>query len=110
MSVEFRLITGRTREQAIGLHKGKASQPYLDATHQVEMSGEDMSRVGIDEGARVRLRTPAGSGEFVVREGDLPPGLLFVPMGAAANELIGADTAGTGMPSFKGQPVEVEPA
>ena len=109
MNEYFTLITGRTPKQGEGLHKGKDSEAYRRATALVEMSLEDMARLGIEEGQVVRVRTAAGQVEVPVRAGALSPGLLFVPMGPVANMLIGAKTEGTGMPPFKGLAAEVEP-
>lgn len=109
MSEHLTLITGRTRKQAIGLHKGKSSAEYREATAIAEMSTTDMARLGIPEGGRVRLSTAEGEVELTARPGDLPAGLVFVPMGTTVNALIGVETSGTGMPSFKGIPVEVAP-
>lgn len=108
MGENFILITGRTREQAEGLHKGKRSKAYHSATALVEMSQEDMDRLGIEEGRIVLLKTPYGQVEVPVRNGALPSGMLFVPMGPVANALIGVETGGTGMPAFKGLNVKVE--
>ncbi|MBC7250894.1 MAG: formylmethanofuran dehydrogenase [Anaerolineae bacterium] len=105
---EFILITGRTAKQGAALHKGKDSSEYRQATGFVQMSREDRERLGVEEGRRVRLRTAFGEAELELREGDVPPGMLFVPLGPGANALIGADTEGTGMPDSKGLPVEVE--
>src|SRR5665811_1775743 len=41
------LITGRTREQAIGMHKGKGSSEYRRATSLVQMNPDDMERLEI---------------------------------------------------------------
>ena len=106
----FTLITGRTPEQGKGLHRGKGSELYQSATSLVEMSAEDMARLGIEEGQTVLVRTAAGQTEASVRAGPLPLGLLFAPLGPAANALVGTDTEGTGMPLFKGLAAEVEPA
>ena len=108
MSGDFKLVTGRTIKQADGLHKGKDSDAYRRSTTLVEMNEEDMVRLGIAEGEVVRLRTAAGQVEVPVRKGDLPPNMVFVPMGPAANALVGPDTEGTGMPIFKGLSVEIE--
>ncbi|MFH0916483.1 MAG: molybdopterin dinucleotide binding domain-containing protein [bacterium] len=110
MSERLTLITGRTRDQAIGLHRGKSSPEYVRATTFVEMNPEDMARLKVEDGGSVRLRTAAGEVELSVRAGALPPGLLFIPMGAPANRLVAVDTQGTGMPSFKELIVEVMPA
>ncbi|MGM0386484.1 MAG: molybdopterin dinucleotide binding domain-containing protein [Actinomycetota bacterium] len=110
MTNHFTLITGRTREQAEGLHRGKETQAYRSATERVELNGDDMARLGIQAGARIRLRTSAGTVEVPARAGELPPGLVFMPLGPAANALIGTETEATGIPPFKGLEVEVEPA
>jgi len=109
LSEAFILVTGRTVKQASGMHKGKDTDAYRRAVTVVEMNPEDMARMGITEGRIIRLRTPAGQVEAPVRAGSLPPKMLFIPMGPVANELVGPDTDGTGMPSFKGLAVEVEP-
>jgi len=103
------LITGRTREQGIGMHKGKTSPDYRRATERAEMNADDMARLKIEEGGTVRLRTAGGEVELPAEKGTLPPGLVFVPLGAPANLLVEAETLGTGMPSFKGVDVTVEP-
>jgi len=110
VSERLTLITGRTRKQAIGMHKGKSSPEYLEATAVVEMNADDMARLEIAEGGLARVSTSEGQVDLVARAADLPAGLVFVPMGTIVNSLIGAETLGTGMPSFKGEQVQVAPA
>lgn len=110
MSEHFTLITGRTAEQGKGLHEGKDSEAYHRATTWVEMNPEDMAHLGIEEGQVVWVRTETGQVEVSVRIGTLPEGLLFIPMGPAANALVGTETENTGMPPFKGIKAEVKPA
>jgi formylmethanofuran dehydrogenase subunit D len=114
---KFILITGRTAKQGEALHKGKDSDEYRQATGFVEMSRADRERLALltpqgwgERGAaqRVRVRTAFGEAELELRESDLPEGMIFVPMGPAANALIGAETRGTGMPDSKGLEAEVE--
>jgi len=109
LSNTFRLVTGRTREQAEGLHLGKDTEAYRRATELVEMSSDDMASLGIEDGASVELRTASGRVEVTAHTGDLPPGLLFMPLGFAANCLIDAETGATGTPSYKGLEVAVTP-
>jgi formylmethanofuran dehydrogenase subunit D len=109
VSESLTLITGRTRKQAIGLHKGKSSSQYHEATALVELNPDDMARLGIEDGGQVLLRTAEAEIELTAHAGTLPVGLAFVPMGTLVNKLIGTETLGTGMPSFKGQKVEVAP-
>ena len=105
---EFILITGRTRAQGDGLHQGRDSEAYVRATRLVEMSEEDMAGLDLDEGARVFVSTPIGAVEVPVTKGNLPQGMLFMPMGPTANLLIGGETDSTGMPTFKGASAEVK--
>jgi formylmethanofuran dehydrogenase subunit D len=105
---QFTLITGRTAKQGEALHKGKDSDEYRQATGFVEVGRADMERLGIEEGQLVRVRTAFGEAELELRASDLPEGMIFVPMGPAANALIGAETRGTGMPDSKGLEAEVE--
>lgn len=107
MKTEFELITGRTQKQADGLHIGKDSEEYHQATALVEMSAEDVTRLGLEEGEIVRLQTAAGEVEVPVTIGDLPSGLLFMPMGPTANALVGTDTDASGTPPFKDLKVQV---
>ena len=109
MGERLTLITGRTRKQAVGMHKGKDSPEYREATALVEMNPEDMARLNIEDGGQALLRTAEGEVELTAHAGSLPAGLVFVPMGTLVNKLIGTETLGTGMPSFKGQNVEVAP-
>ena len=109
MSEPLTLITGRTRKQAIGMHKGKDSPEYREATALVEMNPEDMARLDIEDGGQALLRTAEGEIEVTAHAGSLPEGLVFVPMGTLVNKLIGTETLGTGMPSFKGQTVDITP-
>lgn len=109
MENQFTLITGRTIDQAKGLHKGAGSAAHFEATSFVELCAEDMTRLNIKEGQTVRLRSGAGHAEATARAGELPPGLVFIPMGPTANKLVGTETFGTGMPAFKSEPVRVEP-
>ena len=108
MNENFILITGRTREQAHGLHKGKDSEAYREATALVEMCPEDMARLAIEKGQIVRLKTASNQVEIPVRTGALPSGMLFIPMGPTANLLIETETEGTGMPAYKGLTVKME--
>jgi formylmethanofuran dehydrogenase subunit D len=102
------LITGRTTRQADGLHQGRDSQAYREATELVEMNRDEMALLGVQEGQRVAIRTATGRVEVPAQAGDLPPGMLFMPLGPTANVLIGVETDGSGMPGFKGVAAEIE--
>ena len=106
------LIAGRTSKQGTTLNAGKLKAEYRDVTSTGEMNVEDMARLGLEDGDRVRLRSPAG--EIVVHctgktSEELPPGVMFLPYGPPSSQLMGGDTACTGMPISKNLEVEVEP-
>jgi formylmethanofuran dehydrogenase subunit D len=106
------LIAGRTSKQGTSLNVGKLEPEYREVTSTVEMNADDMARLGLKAGDCVRLRSDAG--EVVVRckdrkATDLPAGLLFMAYGPSSSQLMGGDTAATGMPLSKNIAVEVEP-
>ena len=110
MNEQFIMITGRTKAQGAGLHLGRDSDAYRQATALVQMNAEDMAKLGLEAGRTVCVRTAAGQVELPVEVSDLPPGMIFLPMGPTANLLVAADTDGSGMPAFKGIPAQVEAA
>ncbi len=109
----FILIPGRTSRQGTSLNEGKFSEGYIEETSTLFMNPEDMSRLALKNGDRVRLRTEQGQVEIscqAAKAGELPAGLLFLPYGDRSSRLMGGDTHGTGMPNSKGFDVELEKA
>ncbi len=105
------LIAGRSAKQGAALSAGKLKGDYLDITSTVEINADDMARLGLKDGDKVRLSTPAGEAivSCVGRKGeDLPPGLLFMAYGPPSSQLMASDTAGSGMPISKNLEVEIE--
>jgi formylmethanofuran dehydrogenase subunit D len=105
--MDFTLITGRTRKQGDSLHQGRDSEAYRRATHVVQMNADDLSDLDLAIGDIVSVSTQSGQVQVPVETGDLPRGMLFMPMGPSANLLVGGETESTGMPSYKGQSAEV---
>ena len=109
-TLRLTLITGRTLKQAHGMHCGKDTQTYRDATEIALMHPDDMASIGLADGQPVSLRSDHGRTRALAVSSDTPQGLVFVPMGPTANALIGPDTEGTGMPAFKGITVDARGA
>jgi formylmethanofuran dehydrogenase subunit D len=112
MAEKMTLIAGRSSKQGVSLNVGKLGAEYLEASTTLEMNANDMARLGLKDGDSVQLRT--ATGETVVRckgrkAEELPGGILFLAYGPASSQLMGGDTAGTGMPISKNFDVEVEP-
>jgi formylmethanofuran dehydrogenase subunit D len=107
-SATFILIPGRSSEQGTSLND-KSSSEYREVTRTVRMNPDDMKRLGVIEGTRVRLRTVRAEIEVTCVSGkdELPPGVLFMAYGPESSKLMGGETHGTGMPDSKGFDVEV---
>jgi formylmethanofuran dehydrogenase subunit D len=109
----FILIPGRTSRQGTTLNEGKFTPGYIEETSTLFMSPDDMKRLGLKNGDRVRLRSEQGAVELpcqAAKAGELPAGLLFLPYGDASSRLMAGDTHGTGMPNSKGIDVELDKA
>jgi formylmethanofuran dehydrogenase subunit D len=107
----FILIPGRTSRQGTSLNVSKLEGEYVDEISTVFICSDDMTRLGLKDGDRVRLRSEQGVAEVkcqAAKSGELPPGILFLPYGEASSGLMTGDTHGTGMPTSKGIDVELE--
>jgi formylmethanofuran dehydrogenase subunit D len=109
----FILIPGRTSRQGTTLNESKLTGGYVEEIRTLFMCPDDMARLGLKNGDRVRLR--AGTAEIELpcqgaKAGELPPGLLFLPYGDLSSRLMAGDTHGTGMPTSKGFDVELQRA
>ncbi len=60
----FILIPGRTSRQGTTLNEGKFTEGYVDETSVLMMNEEDMARLGLSDGDRVRLRSAQGEIEL----------------------------------------------
>ena len=110
--IQLNLITGRTIQQGVAIEGGKEKPSYREACGIIELDAEDFKKLGIYRNTNVRVTSPHGS--VVVKAIDATqgphPGLGWIPMGPWANSITNPNTYSTGMPTFKGVPVEVEPA
>ena len=106
------LISGRTIDQGTGKEHGKMSQKYRESVALCEIDPDDLKDIGIAEGANVKVSTEFGA--ITVRGAASKraphPKIVYMPYGPWANMIMGPATHGTGMPSFKGIPAEIEPA
>lgn len=106
------LLTGRTISQGQGKEYGKLSEEYWKSVAICEFDPGDMKDLGVKENDNVKITTDFGS--VVVRAMKSArgphPGVIFIPYGPWANLLVNPRTHGTGMPSLRGLPAEVESA
>ena len=111
-TVTVNLITGRTIQQGVAIESGKEKDSYRTACGIIEMDHEDLKKLGIWKNTHVRVKSAYG--DVVVKAIETTqgphPGVAFIPMGPWANSIVNPETYSTGMPTFKGVPVTVEPA
>lgn len=111
MPETFILIPGRTSKQGCGISEGKFGEVYQAEIHSLHVAPEDMARLGLSNGDKVRLTSEDGQIDVAVTKAkgdELPPGILFIPYGDLSSRLMGGDTHGSGMPTSKGLDVELE--
>ena len=106
--MSYLLISGRTTDQAKGMHLGKHTHFYHEAVSMLEMNALDMEGEILSDGDSVIISSTWGEAEGWVKAADIPRGMVFIPMGPVANAVSGADTEGTGMPLFKGFSVDIK--
>ncbi|MGQ9542653.1 MAG: molybdopterin dinucleotide binding domain-containing protein [Candidatus Bathyarchaeia archaeon] len=106
------LLTGRSLNQGRAKEHGKLSEFYLDNVACCEVQADDLQTIGLDYGQNIKITSNHGS--VVVRvvapTQPLPRGVVFMPYSMWATQVLGPDTDGTGMPTYKGVPCTVEPA
>ena len=111
MSETFILIPGRTSRQGVGISEGKFGASYQQEIQTLQVAPQDMERLGLCAGDRVRLTSDHGHVEVAIiasKGEELPPGLLFIAYGDLSSRLMGSDTHGSGMPTSKGIDVTLE--
>ncbi len=106
------LLTGRTIDQGRGKEMGKLSKEYLESVVLCQMDPDDMKYLGVNENTNVKVTTDFGSVVLkAVKSVRAPhPKVAFIPYGPWASLIMNPHTHGTGMPSLKGIPAEIEPA
>ncbi|MCD6530724.1 molybdopterin dinucleotide-binding protein [Candidatus Bathyarchaeota archaeon] len=105
------LLTGRTIEQGKAKEFGKTSNLYKDSVAVCYIDQSDMKTLGIKAKTPIKVSTEFGS--VVVRAEKSSrsphPGVVYIPYGPWANQVVDPETHGIGMPSFKGVPAVLEP-
>jgi formylmethanofuran dehydrogenase subunit D len=110
--ITLNLISGRTIQQGVAMEGGKEKDLYRKACGIIEMDDSDFKRLGCWKNTNVRVTSAYGTVIVKAQETSQGPhpGVGFIPMGPWANQIVNPNTYSTGMPTFKGTPVEVEVA
>jgi formylmethanofuran dehydrogenase subunit D len=106
------LLTGRTIDQGKGKEYGKLSKEYWESVTICLLDPKDMRYLEVKENENIKVSTKSGSVIMkAVKSARAPhPRVAFIPYGPWASILMNTKTHGTGMPSLKGIPAEIEPA
>ena len=106
--IEVEVISGRTLDQGATVEE-KLTDEYFNAVNYCELSEEDYNALGLAEGDKVKVKTDFGEVVVFAKKSDeLPKGVVFIPMGPYANQVIDPSTDSTGMPQYKGVKGSVE--
>jgi formylmethanofuran dehydrogenase subunit D len=111
MSLEnLTLLTGRTINQGIALEGGKTTKENVRAAAICTFDKEDFKQLDCMVGTPVKVTTDHG--EVVVystiTEEGPHRGIIFIPMGPWANQVVNPDTQSTGTPTYRGMKAKVE--
>jgi formylmethanofuran dehydrogenase subunit D len=111
-SITINLLSGRTIEQGVSMEGGKEKDKYTAACGIIELTADELKRLGIMKNTNVRVTSDYGSVivKAVEARQELNPGEAFIPMGPWANSVVSTKTYSTGMPTFKGTPIIIEAA
>jgi formylmethanofuran dehydrogenase subunit D len=106
------VLTGRTIDQGRGKEMGKLSDVYQKDVTQCQIDPEDMKALNLRQNAKVKVTTKSGSVVLrAVKSLRGPhPKMVFIAYGPWASVISDPETHGSGMPSLKGIPGELEPA
>ena len=104
------LLTGRTINQGVALEGGKTTKENVRAAGICSFDKEDFKKLDCLVGTPVNVITDHG--EVIVYstisdEGP-HPGIIFIPMGPWANQVVNPDSQSCGTPTYKGMKARVE--
>ncbi|MEM2107320.1 MAG: molybdopterin dinucleotide binding domain-containing protein [Candidatus Bathyarchaeia archaeon] len=110
--IQVTLLTGRSLGQGRAKEQGKLSELYLESVACCEVQPEDLQNIGLEYGKNIRVTSNHGSVvvKAVMPTQPLPRGVVFMPYSIWATQVLGSDTDGTGMPTYKCVSCTIEPA
>lgn len=110
--IKVTLLSGRTINQGTGKEHGKTSQEYYENVAICEIDPTDIKTLDLKNGTNVKISTEHGTVTVKPIESKRGPHpkIIYMPYGPWVNVIISPTTHGTGMPSYKGIPAEIEPA
>ena len=104
------LLTGRTIQQGVALEGSKTSKENVRAAGICTFDIDDFKKLDCMVGTPVKVTTDYGSVVVysTISEEGPHPGIIFIPMGPWANQVVNPDSQSCGTPTFKGMKAKVE--
>ena len=104
------LLTGRTINQGVALEGGKTTKENVRACAICAFDKEDFDKLGCIVGTPIKVSTNFGEVMVyaIISDEGPHPGIIFIPMGPWANQLVNPDSQSCGTPTFKGMRAKVE--
>ncbi len=100
---EIKITTYRDIFQIEALERDRFGEEYRKLSACIVMSKNDLMKMGLKAGDRVRVSNNYGSVVVELKETkrDEPGGLAFMVNSPWSNALVSGDTGGNGIPEFK---------
>ena len=107
---ELILLTGRTINQGVALEGGKNTRENVRAAGICSFDKDDFLKLDCLVGTPEKVITDYGEVLVysTISEEGPHPGIIFIPMGPWANQIINPGSQSTGTPTFKGIKAKVE--
>jgi formylmethanofuran dehydrogenase subunit D len=104
------LITGQQIDQGVALWTGKTGRRYVRAAGVCKFDSKDFKKLDCLIGTPVRVITKYGEVIVysIISEEGPHPGVIFIPAGPWANQIVNPDSQGMGTPTYKGVKANVE--
>lgn len=104
------LLTGRTINQGVALEGGKATMENVRAAGICAFDKDDFKKLDCLAGTPVKVTTDHGEVMVysTISEEGPHPGIIFIPMGPWANQVVNPDSQSCGTPTYKGMKAKVE--
>jgi formylmethanofuran dehydrogenase subunit D len=104
------LLTGRTINQGVALEGGKATMENVRAAAICAFDRDDFKKLDCLPGTPVKVITDYGEVMVysTISEEGPHPGIIFIPMGPWANQVVNPDSQSCGTPTYKGMKAKVE--
>lgn len=104
------LLTGRTINQGVALEGGKTTNENVRAAAICMFDKTDFKKLDCMVGTPVKVITDYGEVivySTITEEGP-HPGIIFIPLGPWANQVVNPDSQSCGTPTYKGMKAKVE--